>query len=355
MRPNRSRVAACLFGLVVLGGCGDAAPDPLAGPGLPPTLESLTLDTLFQVGAASGESWETFAGVWDIEVDAGGRLAVLDLGGPSVHIYGAQGEHLATIDEPGLDPGQLDGPSGIAWAGPGELLVWDPGSSWISSFQVRGSGAEYVDRWRAFAFGETGFCSAGGRTYLSYLQDDIVVHEVGPEGPVRSFGPAPVVVGAETLGLELRGIALEEMTPSALLCTGSGVVDVSFLESSVRLHDPEGAVVWSREFDDFRPIVAYSDDGIGLGRRFDEGAGSHLLRSVAPWGDSLILVQHEVRSREIPDENDPEVFETRLLNLADGVEVARTRALPLILTVQGQRLYLVQQSPFPMITVVTGS
>lgn len=329
-----------------LGACADAAPE------LPAELDSVELVPVFEIGAETGQPWEVFRGIWDIEVDADGRLAVLDLGGPVVHIFDVEGNPLGSIDETGLEEGQLDGPSGIAWSEPGELLVWDPGSSWVSRFSVRGSAVEFVDRWRAFAFGETGFCAAGDRTYLSYWQDGSVVHEIGPNGVVRSFGPAPGVVGTETLGEELRDIAIEELTPSALLCTSEGVLEVGFVQSVSRLHDWDGVEIWGHELQDFRAIVAYSDDGMGLGRAFDQGEGSHLLRSVVPWGDSMALVQHELRTQEIPEEGEVEEFESRLVSLADGSEVSRTRTLPLSLAARGQRLYLVHNEPFPRVSVV---
>jgi hypothetical protein len=329
-----------------LGACAEAAPEP------PSTLDSLALDTVFEVGAASGEPWEVFEGVWDIEVDADGRLAILDLGGPVIHVFDAQGGHVGSIDATGLEAGQLDGPAGITWSEPGELLVWDPGSSWVSRFAARDSAVEFVERWRAFAFGETGFCAERDRTYLSYWQEGNVVHEIGGEGVERSFGQAPAVAGAEALGPDLEEIAVEELTPSALLCTPAGILDVSFTQSSARLHDYDGTVLWSRELTDIRPLVVYSDDGVGLGRTFDEGAGSHLLRSVAQWGPSMVLVQHELRMREIPEEGEVEVLESRLLSLADGSEVDRSGAFPLALAAQGRRLYLVRQAPFPRVSVV---
>jgi hypothetical protein len=352
MRPRLRRAVSPVTGLTagvtVLAGCADAAPE------LPSTLDALAFDTLFEIGSSSGPSHQVFQGVWDVELDGDGRLAILDLGGPAIHVYDARGAHLTSLDETGLEAGQLDGPAGIAWGDPGHLAVWDPGGSWISTFRSAGASLDFVDRRRAFAFGETGFCAAGGRAFLSYFgfQDGNVVHEIGAEGPVRSFGPAPAVAGAESLGAELQEIAIEELTPSALLCTVSGVIDVSLMQSAVRLHDDDGALVWSRALDDFRPIVAYSDDGIGLGRAFDVGEGSHLLRSVVPWGSSMALVQHELRTREVPEEGEIEVFESRLLRLADGAEVDRTRAMPLVLAAHARRLVLARSGAISGVTVV---
>jgi hypothetical protein len=349
---SRARTATLVAaGVALFVGCGEER--RLSEP--PPSLRALALDTLFQVGAADGEAWQVFGGIWDVEAAPDGHFAVLDLEAPAVHVFDADGEHVGSVTASGLDAGALDRPSGIAWSADRELLVWDPGSSWISRFSVRDSGVEFVDRFLAFAFGETGFCSAQGRTYLSYLQDGQVVHEIGPEGPARSFGPAPHVMGVETLGVELQEIAIEELTPSGLLCTTRGVLDVSFVQSSIRLHDWDGALHWGRELADFHPIVVYTPDGMGLGRQFDETSGSHLLRSVVSWGNDMALVQHELRTQEIPAEGEVERFESRLIRLADGVEVDRTLDLPLVLAAQGTRLYEVRKSPFPHVIVMETS
>lgn len=347
--PGRSALYSAVCALL-LGACTDATPDP------PASLQALAFDTVFTLGAASSadspEPSETFDGIWDIEVDGDGHLAVLDLGGPVIHVYDAEGTHVGSIADTGLEEGQLDGPSAIAWRAPGVLTVWDPGASWVSDFTVDADGVRFSERWRAFAFGETGFCASGTRTWLSYWQDDLVVHEVGPEGISTSFGAVPAVAGGESLGPELLEIAVEELTPSALLCTSSGVLDVGFVQSGIRLHDYEGNEIWGRGFDDFRPITAYSDDGIGLGRAFD-GEGSHLLRSLVPWGPDHVLVQHEVRTSEFQEEGEVEVVESRLIRLADGVEVDRTRSLPRTLASTGGRLYLVSDGAIPTVTAVT--
>lgn len=320
--------------------------------GPPDALDGLVFDTLHVIGAESGQSHEVFEGIWDVEVDASGLVAILDIGPPAIRVFDADGAHAGSIDAVGLEEGQIDGPSGIVWVGPGRLGVWDPGGSWVSRFDVGRSGVAFDERWRAFAFGETGFCARGDQAFLSYYQDGRVVHRIGPDGVAESFGPAPEVAGAESLGPDLLDIAVEELTPSALLCTDAGVVDVSFVQATVRLHGYAGVEVWSTELTELRPIVAYSDDMIGLGRAFDAAEGSHLLRSVVPWGTDRVLVQHEVRREEFAEPGVPEVLESRLIDLADGSEIARTRGLPSILAASGNRLYLVEQAPHPRVTVV---
>ena len=337
-------------GASLLWACGG---ESTSGP--PVDLDAIVLDTIFEIGGLDGESWETFGGIWAVAGAPDGRFAVLDIDASAVHVYDEAGRHVASIEETGLDEGQLDTPTGLAWSAPDQLLVWDPGSSWISRFAVRGSGVRFEDRFLAFAFGETGFCASRDRMYLSYWQDGDVVHEIGPQGIVRSFGPAPAVVGMETLGPELQEIATEELTPSTLLCSSKGLLEASFMQSQVRMYDWDGNLLWGRELDGFRPIYVYTLDGMGLGRGFDTVDGSHLLRSVVPWGADMALVQYELRTQEVPEEGDVEVIESRLVRLDDGEEIARTRSLPVVLSAQGTRLYLVQSAPFPRVIAVEAS
>ena len=163
---------------------------------------------------------------------------------------------------------------------------------------------------------------------------------------------APSIAGVETLGPELQEIAVEELTPSGLLCADGGVLDVSFFGPQIRRHDLDGALLWSRELADFNPIEIYTPDGMGLGRGFDETEGSHLLESVTHWGDGVALVQHTMPKREFPEPGEVEVIESRLIRLADGEELDRTRGLPAILSAQGTRLYAVEDLPYPHVVVL---
>lgn len=332
----------------ILAGCGGA--DMVSAPSQ--TLQGLTLDTVFAIGAADGETWEAFEGIWEVEASPAGYVAVLDIGSSQVHVYDAAGLHVGSVLDSGLDAGALSGPDGLAWRSGSELLVWDPGSSWVSEFTVGPQGIEFVDRQRAFAFGETGFCAAGERTYLSYWQSGVVVHELGPDGPSNSFGPAPDIPGVETLGPELQEIAIEELTPSALLCAPGGVLDVSAFGSQLRMHSADGELLWSRDADDFNPLVVFTPDGMGLGRQFDENEGTHLFESVVGWGEEMALVQHELLRREFPEVGEVPVIESRLIRLADGEEVDRTRDLPQIAATWGQRIYAIRDEPFPQVLAI---
>jgi len=342
------RAVASGAAAIVLQACGGDAPTQTL-----PMFGALQLDTVLEVGAAEGAEWETFGGIWDVQAAPDGRFAVLDLEVPAVRVFDASGGYIGSVTDEGVTAGTLDRPSGLAWSAPGELLVWDPGNSWVHRFRVSDSGVTFVDARRAFAFGETGFCSIRGRTYLSFWSlDDLVVHEVGPEGLANSFGPAPDITGVETLGPELQEIAIEELTPSALLCTEAGVLDASFFGPQIRFHDLDGSLLWGRDLQDFNRIEIYTPDDMGLGRRFDPSEGSHLLQSVAAWGDGVALVQHAMPKREFPEPGEVEVLESRLVRLQDGEEIDRTHDLPPVLAAEGTRLYSVEDTPFPHVIVL---
>jgi len=344
-------MTARVIGALLVGaaaGCGGDAPVEV----LPP-FEGLQLDTALVVGAADGAEWETFGGIWAVQGAPDGGFAVLDLDVPAIRVFAADGAHVGSVTGEGVEGGQLDGPAGLAWSAPGELLVWDPGNSWVHRFRVTDSGVAFEDARRAFAFGETGFCAAAGRTFLSYWSaDNLVVHEVADQGLANSFGQAPDIAGVETLGPELQEIAIEELTPSGLLCDAGGVLDVSFFGPQVRRHDLDGTLLWSRELDDFNPIEIYTPDGMGLGRQFDESEGSHLLESVSAWGDGVALVQHRMPKREFPEPGEVEALESRLIRLSDGAELGRTRDLPRVLSTSGRRLYAVEDVPYPRVIVL---
>lgn len=349
---RRAAAALALLSAAVISGCSDDSPPAEAAGGLPSSLQGIAGDTIFEIGAAQGESWQTFGGIWDVDVSPSGFVALLDIETGQVHVYDEAGGHVGSVSQKGVDPGALEAPAALAWGGAGDLLVWDPGTSNISDFNVSSAGVEFEQRWPAFAFGETGFCADGERRYMSYWQDGLVVHQIGNAGVERSFGAVPEIPGMETLGPELQEIAVEELSPSELLCTPSGVLDVAFFGSKMRLHDSAGALVWEKKFEEFNPMSVFTPDSMGLGRQFDEAEGSSLLHSVLEWGDEHAMIQHEIRTAEFVAEGEVPVVESRLVRLADGAEVDRTRELPRVLASWGRRLYIVVDDPFPKVVVL---
>jgi hypothetical protein len=153
--------------------------------------------------------------------------------------------------------------------------------------------------------------------------------------------------------MDLRDLALEELTPSRLLCTSGHILEVSYFQPRIQLHDPDGQRLWSRDLADFFPALAYSPDEMGVGLMYREGSGSHLSRSVVPWGVDRVLLQYEIRAPGArPGGADYGALESRLIDLGTGEEEDRTRDLPLFFAAQGSRAYQVRQNPFPQVVVL---
>jgi hypothetical protein len=112
---------------VALAACAEDVPE------LPTALDALVLDTLFELAAATGESWQTFEGVWDVEVDAEGRVAILDIGGPAVHVYDARGRT--------SPPGPRRGSSPVGSTAPRASRGASPERCWSGTRGARGSRA----------------------------------------------------------------------------------------------------------------------------------------------------------------------------------------------------------------------
>jgi len=353
MRPGYSGITV-LAGLLLLTGCGDEevpAPMPAESPS---HLQNLHFDTLAIIGDPAGDAWEAFVGIWDVTVAQDGTFAVLDSQAPAVHVYDDQGGHLTSISEDGFQLGQLSRPSGASWTPGGELHVWDPSNRRISLYSVSAVGSEFVSMRNAEAFGETGFCALGDRTYLSFLMDGRIVHEVGTGGTItHSFSEAPSITGIDAIPDGAREMALEDLTPSRLLCLNDRIVEVSYFQPRIRLHDPEGSTIWTTELDGFRPVTPISPDGMGVGFEYAAGEGSHMARSVVPWGDGTVLVQYELRAPgPRPAGQDFHGLESRLIDLATGEELDRTSDLPLFLGARGDRFIQVRQSPQPQVVVL---
>jgi len=355
--PLTGRDLAALVIAMALVGCGDASTPAPASIGSGETelrIEGLTFDTVAAIGNPQGQPWEAFGGVWDVAVASDGRFAVIDFQAPAVHVFGSDATHLGSVAARGSGPGDLLGPSGIGWDASGHLVVWDPSNGRISRYAIGAGGPQFVDQRRAFAFGETGFCTLGDRVYLSFLQDDHVVHEIRPDaGIAHSFASVPDVTGIDAISGGAREMALEDLSPSRLLCAAGRVIEVGFFQPRIQAFSPDGDLLWSRELDNFIPVLPVSPDDMGVGFEYDEANGSHMARSVIPWGENHALIQYEIRRPgPRPEGADFHALESRLIRTDSGEELGRTRELPLILAAGGDRLFAVRQFPAPQVLIL---
>jgi hypothetical protein len=87
-----------------------------------------------------------FGAVSALEVDAMGRVFVLDGQAQEVRIFGEQGDHLKTFGRRGEGPGEFRGAAGLNLGPDGNLWVWDPGNARFSEFTPEGQWVRSVPR-----------------------------------------------------------------------------------------------------------------------------------------------------------------------------------------------------------------
>lgn len=85
------------------------------------------IDDLYTVGAFSGEDWETFGRIADVDFDASGNLHILDEGNYRVVVLNRDGALVRTLGSQGEGPGELSGPTSAAILDDGRLVVYDMG------------------------------------------------------------------------------------------------------------------------------------------------------------------------------------------------------------------------------------
>jgi hypothetical protein len=145
-----------LLGCVFVSGCAEG--DRRAADITVDTLESGTI--LVHNGAAGvwseGEAWRTvevvrigsadaadplvlFGDVWDVTLDALGRIYVLDRQPNEVRVFDETGRHVRTLGREGGGPGEFRNPIRLAWGPDHNLWVLDEGNARYSVFDTAGN------------------------------------------------------------------------------------------------------------------------------------------------------------------------------------------------------------------------
>lgn len=101
--------------------------------------EGWTLEETLRIGSAGDAGPELFGSVAAVEVDALGRIWVLERQAKELRVFGAGGAHVRTIGREGAGPGEFRDPIGLAWAPDGTLWVADPGNARYTVFDTAGA------------------------------------------------------------------------------------------------------------------------------------------------------------------------------------------------------------------------
>jgi hypothetical protein len=83
------------------------------------------LEPVTRIGSLEGEGPSTFGQIIALEIDALGRIYVLDRLAQELRVFGPDGEHIRTIGGEGEGPGEFRGANGLGWGPNGNLWVVD--------------------------------------------------------------------------------------------------------------------------------------------------------------------------------------------------------------------------------------
>ncbi len=123
--PPCALLLSCALSLSFAVSCVEEGLDPLAE-GADLELAAVT-EEMYTVGAFSGEDWEMFGRIADVDFDGSGHLHILDEGNYRVVVVGRDGALVRMVGSQGDGPGELSGPMSAAILDDGRLVVYDMG------------------------------------------------------------------------------------------------------------------------------------------------------------------------------------------------------------------------------------
>lgn len=169
MITARARTLALLGLLVALGACRESAADG----GWRGTVEALpnggervrnpsvgmwgdhdgwSVVEEMRLGSLDAEGPEMFGEIRSVELDALGRIYVLDAQAKEVRVFDSQGRFVRAVGRQGGGPGELGEPAALLWGPDGHLWVVDQGNARFSVFDTTGTYVTSHPRPGGFAF-----------------------------------------------------------------------------------------------------------------------------------------------------------------------------------------------------------
>lgn len=195
-----------------------------------------------RLGRADGGGPDVFAAPAALEVDALGRLYVLDTQAAEVRVFGADGRHVRSFGRQGAGPGELAQAMGMTFAPDGGLWVLDPGNGRFSVFDTAGALQKTVRRENTHVT----YPWPGRFDRQGKLWD--VAQGAGP------LGASPALVRMDPATGMMQRMALPAFTPPQFT-TSRGTINVAapvpFSPGLVWTLDGDGRV-WSGVTDRYR-------------------------------------------------------------------------------------------------------
>lgn len=160
--------------------------------------EAWTAVEAVRIGSLEGDSPDVFGQVWSVELDAEGRVYVLDSQASEVRVFAPDGGYLRTLGRPGEGPGELAGPVGFDWGPGGALWVMDSQNARYTAFDPE-TGEVVAEESRAVGFFQIPW--PGGFDEPGHLWDTGLARIEGTPGVVSLIRLDSLFRPADTLRL----------------------------------------------------------------------------------------------------------------------------------------------------------
>ena len=166
----------------------------VSGPaeGLWPLGGEWRLTERLRLGSSDEAGPELFGEIWDVELDAYGRIYVLDRMAKEVRVFGQDGSFIRAFGGAGEGPGEFQDPFGLAWSADGNLWVVDVRLSRYSVFDTSGAHLrEYRRRVGGYSWPWPGRFDEAGTLYEVSLA-------AGDPDPLVAFTPADELIRGDS-------------------------------------------------------------------------------------------------------------------------------------------------------------
>jgi hypothetical protein len=149
--------------------------------------DTMVLVPELAIGELEGEAPFVFGRIGWIDVDADGRLAVLDAQAREVRVFSPEGDHVRTIGRTGDGPGEFRSPMQVRFASDGRIIVRE-----AARFSVFSPEGEYVAGWplrSGFSTNAPFFLDANDRVLSPTFRDSLVWYQL--DGTAGDTVPVP--------------------------------------------------------------------------------------------------------------------------------------------------------------------
>ncbi len=299
-----------------------------------------------RIGALEAPAEEVFGTIADVDVDAEGRVYVLDSRFNQVRIFSPSGTLIEAVGRPGAGPGDLRAPSVLTVAHDRRLYVADRPTH-IHVFDRIG-GKYRFQRTVSIDVTTSDMCVMGDTLFVQGVKfgRNVILHKFDRDlHHVASFGSV----------YESGNAMVDWQTSSGRITCAEREQIVVYAPTSllgeVRGFGTDGRLVWVTRLEGFRPIEVFvRPDG---GRRVTvPEQGYNRVRSVVYSGPDDVIVQVAYETRESQAaKKEFEQLVTIHLNPRSGQGSVLSRDFPLISKITSSLLVSQREDPFPSVGV----